>query len=156
MGVIKAKRRTAALLIAGALASACSGSEPATKTDQAATPAPSRTPTSDDGYEIAFVSKRDGYWSIYTVNADGDQEKELDIVSVKDGPQRFALDLLGQPDWAPDGRSLLFTCTPRRSEICVKYPNGVVQRLTGEGGDPETNAEWSRPLLLDLLRAMVS
>lgn len=88
--------------------------------------------------------KRGGYWSIFTVDENGDQRKILDITSVKDGPPRFALDLLGQTDWSPDGSVFLFTCTPTRSEICLAPGDGsLVKRLTFDAGDVDNYAEWT-------------
>lgn len=123
---------------------ACSTSGPIS---DPSSPSPDGTTTfsrpDSDSFEIAFVSRRDGFWSIYVVNEEGEQRRLLDITSVQDGPQRFALDLLGQPDWSPDGLQLLFTCTPGRSEVCLANADGsLIRQITRDRGDPENYPAW--------------
>ena len=107
-------------------------------------PTLSPSPTlSDDSFEVAFTSRRHGYWSIYLVDEEGTQSKLLDITPVKMGPKRAWLDLLGQPEWSPSAPVLAFTCTPGRSEVCIAVENGsAVKQVTSEGGDPENYARW--------------
>jgi Tol biopolymer transport system component len=56
---------------------------------------------SPDGKRVAFVSERDGNMEIYSMNADGTDQKRL--------TNHYALD--DHPAWSPDGTQLVFTST---------------------------------------------
>jgi TolB protein len=95
---------------------------------------------------IAFTSRRDGTFSIYTVRPDGSGLKRaIEIVSVEDGPKENWLDELGQPTWSPDGSKIAFTCGHNgQSEICVANGDGsnakvLVESPTG----PDRYPAWS-------------
>lgn len=95
-----------------------------------------------DEYEIAFTSRREGNWTIFSVDQDGVIEEILDVVSVEEGPPRAWGDFLGQVSWAPDASRFAFTCVPRGvPEICVAEADGTVLRILTE----DTNAQDNYP-----------
>ena len=53
---------------------------------------------SPDGEKIAFMSRREGNWDIYVINADGSNLQHLTRSSAQDG----------LPAWAPDGNAIAF------------------------------------------------
>jgi tetratricopeptide (TPR) repeat protein len=57
--------------------------------------APSVSP---DGSRVAFMSRRDGNWEIYTVSMQGGEVKRLTVDGANDG----------LPVWSPDGQSIAF------------------------------------------------
>lgn len=57
---------------------------------------------SPDGTKIAYISLRDGKRDIFVVNADGSEVMQLTHTA------GFEHD----PDWSPDGKSLLFSYNP--------------------------------------------
>jgi TolB protein len=86
-----------------------------TDRDEDTAPAPS-----PDGQKIAFMSRRDGNWEIYVVNADGSGLQRLTDDPAEDG----------LPTWSPDGRAIAFVS--RRGEswaIWAMTPSGDGQRL---------------------------
>jgi hypothetical protein len=66
-----------------------------TLTDRDEDTAPALAP---DGQTVAFMSRRDGNWEIYTIRADGSN-----LTRLTDDP---AMD--GLPTWSPDGRAIAF------------------------------------------------
>lgn len=81
------------------------GSFPQQLTTFADDTAPSISP---DGQTIAFMSKRDGNWEIYTVDIDGQNLQRLTNDPGNDG----------LPTWSPDGKSLAFV-TNRDGEWAI-------------------------------------
>ena len=78
---------------------------------------------SPDGKKIAFMSRRDGNWGIYLVNADGSGLKRLTDDLADDG----------LPTWSPDGRAIAFLSS--RDEtwgVWAMTPDGDDQRLLFE------------------------
>jgi TolB protein len=89
-----------------------------------------RTPTADDTAmsRIAFVSKRDGNWEIYVMNADGSDQKNI---SNHQGFDSY-------PSWSPDGRRIaFFSDRDGDRDIYVMDSNGsnVVQLTDGLASD---------------------
>jgi Tol biopolymer transport system component len=78
-----------------------------------------------DGRRIAFMSWRDGPTEIYTMDADGSNQKRLTHTTEGD-----AID----PRWSPDGRQIAFVHVPRGRVadgpkiICVMDADGTQLR----------------------------
>ena len=98
----------------------CSGGGPA------ATPTPTVDQTAMS--RIAFVSKRDGNWEIYVMNADGSDQKNLSNHPGFDS----------NPSWSPDGRRIVFfSDRDGDRDIYVMDSNGsnVVQLTDNQAAD---------------------
>jgi Tol biopolymer transport system component len=110
---MKAAISSLAMLLALALAGCSEGG-----------PAASPSPTADDTAmsRIAFVSKRDGNWEIYVMNADGSDRKNISNDPGFDS----------NPSWSPDGRRIVFfSDRDGDRDIYVMDSNGSnVVRLT--------------------------
>jgi WD40 repeat protein len=87
-----------------------------------------------NGWEVAFVSQRDGNPEIYVVSADGRNTRRLTENDVLDGG----------PTWSPAGDQIAFhTARDGNMEIYVMDPNGgSVQRLTNDPA-ADTEPAWS-------------
>jgi len=57
---------------------------------------------SPDGRQIVFTSKREGWYQLYVMNADGSEQRPL-----TSGPDRCV-----EPAWSPDGRWIVFRREP--------------------------------------------
>jgi TolB protein len=84
---------------------------------------------SPDGQRIAFMSRRDGNWEIYVVNADGSELQRLTNDPADDG----------LPTWSPDGRALAFVSNRDGPwAVWAMLPNGQDQRkLFAMEGSPD-------------------
>ncbi len=111
------------LIYRGCLGNSCGlistnldGSFPQQLTTFADDTAPSISP---DGQTIAFMSKRDGNWEIYTIDIDGQNPQRLTNDPGNDG----------LPTWSPDGELLAFV-TNRDGEWAIwdMQPNGQQKR----------------------------
>jgi TolB protein len=99
-----------------------------------ATPADGMYPAwSPDGHRLAFMTARHGPMQIFTMNADGSDQRSL--VAMPDGS---AID----PRWSPDGRQIVFVYVPEvapgapqdveleRAIYVVDTANGKIARLS--------------------------
>lgn len=76
-------------------------------------------PTVSNPEKIAFSSARDGYWEIYTINADGSNETRLTNNSVDDG----------SPTFSPNGAKIAFnSARDGNAEIYMMNADGTDQR----------------------------
>jgi TolB protein len=84
---------------------------------------------SSDGQKIVFMSRRDGNWEIYLINADGSN-----LTRLTDDP---AMD--GLPTWSPDGRAIAYVSnTGGEWAIWAVTPNGKERRqIITMAGSPE-------------------
>lgn len=91
------------------------GLQVVTDHDEDTAPAPS-----PDGQRIAFMSRREGNWDIYMVNADGSGLLRLTSDPAEDG----------LPTWSPDGRVIAFVSHRGESwAVWAMTPRGEGQRL---------------------------
>lgn len=98
--------------------------EAITDSDQDTAPA-----LSPDGDRMAFMSRRDGNWEIYIVNADGSGLERLTENPAQDG----------LPTWSPDGRAIAFVSSRGGSwSLWAMSPaGGQQQELFAMEGSPD-------------------
>jgi TolB protein len=91
-------------------------------TDTAPAPSP-------DGKKVAFMSRRDGDWEIYIINADGKGLQQLTNNDVDDG----------LPTWSPDGKVIAFVSNRGGPwAIWAMNPDGTGQKqLLAMKGSPD-------------------
>jgi Tol biopolymer transport system component len=88
---------------------------PVTSADEDTAPAPS-----PDGRRIAFMSRRDGNWDIYVIDADGSRLQRLINDPADDG----------LPAWSPDGRVIAFASNrDGKWGVWATTPNGAEPEL---------------------------
>ena len=79
---------------------------------------------------LAFVSKTDGFWHVFTMNEDGTARTQITDGAAHDR----------QPDWSPDGRRIVFMRVAEESDhygkIFVMNADGSGLRFLVEGGEP--------------------
>jgi TolB protein len=95
-----------------------------TDSDQDTAPA-----LSPDGDRMAFMSRRDGNWEIYIINADGSGLQRLTENPAQDG----------LPTWSPDGRAIAFVSSRGGSwSVWAMSPTGRQQQeLFAMEGSPD-------------------
>lgn len=102
---------------------------------------------SPDGRKIAFMSQREGYPSVFLMEADGDTPEHPAVnLTPKDPADAAAAWLSRAPAWSVDGRRIYFMsrrpATGGDVEVFVMNADGTgVVRLTyapGEDGGPQT------------------
>ncbi len=95
-------------------------------TDQETDTAPAISP---DGQQITFMSRRDGNWEIYIVNADGSDLRRLTENPTQDG----------LPTWSPDGKAIAFVSDRDGAwAMWAMAPNGTdLQQLFAMEGSPD-------------------
>jgi Tol biopolymer transport system component len=97
--------------------------------------APDQEPAwSPDGARIAFASQRHGNWELYSMRADGLEQRRLTRTRTVEGA----------PSWSPDGLSLAFyRVTGGRADLWVARADGTAaRRLTRRAGN-EVDPTWS-------------
>ncbi|NJN93991.1 MAG: hypothetical protein HC875_07785, partial [Anaerolineales bacterium] len=84
---------------------------------------------SSDGQQLVFMSRRDGNWEIYLINADGSG-----LIRLTDDPAQDGL-----PTWSPDGRAIAYVSnTGGEWAIWAVTPNGQERRkIITMAGSPE-------------------
>lgn len=92
-------------------------------------PASSRTAQSPSGGQIAFASTRDGDAEIFLMDANGSNMRQI----------TFNHDEDHSPDWAPDGRHIVFVREPSGERNADLY---VVDIVTGEERPFATKGYW--------------
>ncbi len=90
---------------------------------------------SADGQRIAFATRRDGYFALYVMNADGTEQRNLTPIAEGDEADKL---LNGWPAWSRDGRiffSSARSTTAHDAEIFVVNADGTgLTRLTTAPG----------------------
>ena len=93
---------------------------------------------------MTFTAKKNGFYSIYQSTLNGAAQKVVDIQPAEDDLPGGPLDLLGQPDWSPDGTTLAYTCTAGgNSDICLIGENDLEPLRLTDNPHPDVNAAWS-------------
>jgi len=84
---------------------------------------------SPDGQTVAFMSRRDGNWEIYTINSDGTNPQRLTETPAQEG----------LPTWSPDGRAIAFVSDRDGAwAVWAMAPTGAnPQRLFTIEGSPD-------------------
>lgn len=90
--------------------------------DTAPTPSP-------NGRKVAFMSRRDGNWEIYTANTNGTEVRRITVNPADDG----------LPTWSPDGKAIAFASNREGSwAVWVTTPEGTdTQKLFDMEGSPD-------------------
>ena len=98
----------------------------------------------DEPAEIAFVSSRDGVYSIYVMSADGKGERRLTEGEAPTGESPSGLFYEVEPAWSPDGTRVAFASRRRGNfDIYVMRADGAgTIRLTSAAAD-ESSPSWS-------------
>jgi Tol biopolymer transport system component len=79
---------------------------------------------SPDGKQIAFTSERDGYWAIYSMNADGSNQHRL--TENEDGDSN--------PTWSPNGEHIVFSRWNRNDASGIDQDIYV---MNSDGSNPQ-------------------
>jgi Tol biopolymer transport system component len=115
------------LLVAGAalLLAACGGTKQ---------PAP----------DLAFVTSRDGAYSIYLMSADGDGESQLTEDGEGDSSSPEGLFFQIDPAWSPDGDEIAFASKRGGSfDIFVVAADGTRERQLTRTSEDDSDPSWS-------------
>jgi Tol biopolymer transport system component len=90
---------------------------------------------SADGMKIAFVSRRDGYWAIYKMSANGKHQTRL---------TGKGLDGADFPDWSPDGERIVFSKNENsHTAIYTMYADGSHLVQLTASADIDDYPAWS-------------
>lgn len=94
--------------------------------------------------EIAFVTSRDGVYSIYLMSADGDGETRLTDQSAGDASTAAGLFFQTDPDWSPNGRKLAFSSKREGSfDLFVVNVDGTGTRRLTTSREDDSHPSWS-------------
>lgn len=99
---------------------------------------------SPDGKQIVFSSNRDGQYKVWTMNADGSNQRELPNTNIDKSSPFYNI----RPIWSPDGSKILFSharpCTnDYEIGIYVMNADGSNPRLLTD--DPNSCGVYSSP-----------
>jgi Tol biopolymer transport system component len=90
---------------------------------------------SPDGAQIAFLSDRDGFDTVYVMNADGSHQTRL---------ADFAVGWDEKPSWSPDGGQVAFYGEGEGSDVYVANVDGSgVRNLTHNPAETSVRPMWS-------------
>jgi len=94
--------------------------------------------------DVAFVSTRDGDYSIYEMNADGGRQARLTEGEQSDPSSAQELFFQIDPAWSPNGRLIAFSSKRTGSfDIFVMNADGTGTRRLTSTRDDEANPTWS-------------
>ncbi len=88
---------------------------------------------SPDGEWIVFQVEKREQLDLFVVRPDGSDLKRLTKSPSSES----------NPQWSPDGRLIAFTCTGRKSNICLMRADGSRRRKITSGPGSSTVASWS-------------
>jgi Tol biopolymer transport system component len=86
---------------------------------------------SPDGSRIAFASKREGSFDIYSMNADGSDSRRLTTSPADED----------EPSWSSSGRMIVFSRTP--GDLYLMNADGTEARPLVTGAASDTQPAWS-------------
>jgi Tol biopolymer transport system component len=93
---------------------------------------------------MAFVTSRDGDYSIYGMRDDGSGQSRLSDDAPEDTNSPGAVFYQVEPDWSPDGSKIVFTSRrDGRSHVYVMRADGSGTRRLTSGKHSDASPSWS-------------